>query len=377
MTALAEPPLDARWRARVESLQEAALPPDRVVVTCAAAPGVAGLGRHLQEILDALERRGQPGTCISAVSRARADNDAASPPLLGLPGVRAALTPLGRLSPSWRVWKARMEFDAYAARRLPAGDHLLAFNGQALTQFRTARQRQYASVALVSGGVHVRRLARRHAVALRRYPLERSHTGHLPRRYLREYARADRIFVASRYSWESFAEEGIAEEVLSLFPLTPDPRFRPDPARQAPATFDVVYVGGLSVAKGVPLLIDAVRRLAHPDLRLVLVGGWASRGMRRFIQRSCAQDPRIRAAPGDPLAHLRRACLAVHPSYADGFSYGAAEALACGLPVIVSEDTGMKELIEPGRNGLILPTGEPAPLTEAIDAAYRGEILGD
>jgi glycosyltransferase involved in cell wall biosynthesis len=66
----------------------------------------------------------------------------------------------------------------------------------------------------------------------------------------------------------------------------------------------------------------------------------------------------------------------VHPSYEDGFAYAPAEALACGVPVLVTEDTGMKELLEDQRAGLVLPTGDLAALREAIDAAYRGEILG-
>ena len=35
----------------------------------------------------------------------------------------------------------------------------------------------------------------------------------------------------------------------------------------------------------------------------------------------------------------------------------------------------MKDLIDPGVNGLVLRTGDRVALTEAIDAAYRGEIL--
>jgi len=420
MTASAESPesveeleggsrsLGPRWRARIATAQEEVLPSGRVVVSCAASLGMAGLGRHMREIVDALDRSEQPNVCISRTApgnppTAGESPTARNPPTGGgslrrsrdspvawpyralrAPVIAPALAQLGRVSPTWRVWRARAEFDADAARQLPAADHLIAFNGQALAQFRAARRNHYKSVALVSGGVHVRRIARQHAAAHRDYPLERSHAKHVLKRYLLEYERADRIYVASRYTWESFAEEGIPESSLSLFPLTPDPRFTPgpaphvaDPVSRTQATFDIMYVGGLSVAKGVPLLIDAVRRLPHADLRLVLVGGWKSRGMRHFIEQACAEDPRISAAPGDPLPCLRAARLCVHPSYVDGFSYGAAEALACGVPVIVSEDTGMKDLIVPGRNGLILPTGDLSALTEAIEAAYRGEILDD
>ncbi|HWX44904.1 MAG TPA: glycosyltransferase [Solirubrobacteraceae bacterium] len=341
-------------------------------MSCAARPGVAGLGRHLQEIAGALDRRSQPHLCICASSDTR--------PTASSRGLRLRLAtvlgPLGRVSPAWRVWRSGAEFDAYATERLPQADHLIAFDHQALGQFRAARKRRYETVALVSGGVHVRRIARQHARAHRQYPIERSYGTHVARRYLLEYARANRIYVSSRYAWESFLEEGVREDALSLFPLTPALRFTPAPT-SASGAFEIVYVGGLSVAKGVPLLVDAVRRLPQAaDMRLVLVGGCKSPGMRRFIERACADDPRISAAPGDPLPHLRSARLCVHPSYADGFSYGAAEALACGVPVIASEDTGMKDLIAPGHNGLILPTGDLGSLTESIEAAYRGEILG-
>jgi glycosyltransferase involved in cell wall biosynthesis len=306
-----------------------------------------------------------------------------------------ALAPAARVSPGWRLWRERVEFDHRVARTLPRADHLIAFNRQALGQFQAAGRAGYSSVGLMTGSPHVRRVARQHARALRQYPLERSFGTLVLRRHLAEYERAERIYVASRYTWESFVEHGVPEERLAFFPLTPDPRYRPADvppsetsldsvhAVTAPcgvpprpgATFDVVYVGSLSVAKGVPLLIDAVRRLPCPDLRLVLVGSWKSRGVRRFIEAARTADARIEVCPGDPLPHLQRARLCVHPTFEDGFAYAPAEALACGVPVLVSEDTGMQELIEPARTGLVLPTDEVDALSEAIAAVYRGEIL--
>ena len=91
--------------------------------------------------------------------------------------------------------------------------------------------------------------------------------------------------------------------------------------------------------------------------------------MRRFVQSALrASIPASSVRPGDPLPHLRRARLCVHPAYEDGFGYAPAEALAAGVPVIVSEDTGMKELIDSPRSGpASLPTGDLDALTEAID----------
>jgi glycosyltransferase involved in cell wall biosynthesis len=358
-------------RMRPSGAEQVSLPAGRVVVSCSAPFGVGGLGRHLKEVVDELERRGQPTHCISA------DTDDPSPA-----GERAAIRPIDYatllarlplpLGPGLRTRASMIEFDARAARALPAADHLIAFNGQALTQFAAAARANYSSRSLVSANSHLRHVARQHAKARRQYPIERSWTTHLVRRNVAEYAQADRIYVASQYTRQSFLDEGFPDELLESFPFRPDPRYHAeDPARVA-ETFNVVYVGSLSVVKGVPLLVDAVRRLPHADIRLILVGGWATRGVRRFIQTACSEDPRIASQPGDPLAQLQAASLCVHPSYEDGFAYAPAEALACGVPVIVSEDTGMKELLAPG-DGLVLRTGDLDALTEAIDAAYRGE----
>lgn len=387
MTASTEPsveadqgggPLGASWREATLAAQEAALPSGRVVVSCSAALGTGGLGRHLREIVAALQRAEQPTVCISGSTRA-------APPPDSRRVLRARLAAFGAsrmlarsplpLTPGVRTRAFMTDFDAYAARRLPAAEHLVAFNGQALTQFAVARRAGYRSLALVSANSHMRQVAAQHAKAHRRYPLEGSWTAHLVKRNLAEYGRADRIYVASRYVRESFLQEGFSPELLSALPLTPDPRYREEGPRTGSDRFDIVYVGSLAVHKGVPLLIDAVRRLPQADVRLTLVGGWGTRGMRRFVQSACAGDRRIVVSPGDPLPHLRAASLCVHPAYEDGFAYAPAEALACGVPVLVSEDTGMKDLIDTPRRGLVLPTGDLDVLTEAIEAAYRGEAF--
>jgi glycosyltransferase involved in cell wall biosynthesis len=221
----------------------------------------------------------------------------------------------------------------------------------------------------------MRQVIRQHERAYREYPVERPWSTHLLSRNLAEYGRADGIYVSSDYVRQSFAEEGLAEDRMRFFPLTPDPRFQPAGEPQRSSTFNVLYSGSLVVHKGVPLLIDAFRRLAHDDLRLMLLGGWKTAQMRRHIERARAEDHRITAGPGDALRQLHDSSLCVHPAYEDGFAYAPAEALACGVPVIVSEDTGMKELIRSDRAGLVLPTGDADALAQAIDAAYRGEVL--
>ncbi len=363
-------PFDGQWRARAALEQEAVVPSGEVAVSCSAPIGRGGLGRHLEEMLGALERRNGTCECICEEQAAPALRGERSASVLA-----RAMRPPGRVFPAWRMWRASVEFDRYATRRLPREGHLIGFNGTSAAQFRAAQRAALASLSLVSANPHYRKVIRQHARAFRQYPLERPWSTLLARRNLSEYARAERIYVASEYVRASFLEEGVPETSLARFPLTPHPRFTPSPEPNGSATFDVLYMGALTVDKGVPLLIDAFRRLAHPDMRLVLVGGWTTRSMRRHVEAARAADARIVVAPGDPLGRLRAARLYVHPSYLDGFGYAPAEALACGLPLIVSEDTGMKEVIDTGRTGLIVPTGDALALSEAIDSAYRGEVL--
>ncbi len=372
------------WREQAWRGQEEALPGGSVVLTCSAQLGEGGLGRHAQEIADALARCGRQPVCICGADPARPAVGRSRRLLRRALNAPLALPPL-HLAAAQRALRYSRQFDAYAAGALPAADHLIAFNGTALQQVRAARRVGGTtgavrsgcdmSTALVSATSHFRLLARQHALAQRQYPLEESWATRLLERNLSEYAHVDRIYVSSDYTRDSFLAEGVGEEVLARLPLTPDPRFEPALAADAgSSTFDIVFCGTLSVVKGVPLLIDAVRALPHADLRLFLVGGWKSRGMRRFVERACAADRRIWAGHGDPLPRLRGARLYVHPTYNDGFGYAPAEALACGVPVIVSEDTGMKDLVDPGRSGTIVATGDLRALTEAIDAAYRGEL---
>jgi glycosyltransferase involved in cell wall biosynthesis len=76
-------------------------------------------------------------------------------------------------------------------------------------------------------------------------------------------------------------------------------------------------------------------------------------------------------APGDPVPSYRSADLFVFPSLEDGFGYVVAEAMACGLPVIVTDACGAAEWVTPDA-GWIVPARSTEALANALDAA-RGQ----
>jgi glycosyltransferase involved in cell wall biosynthesis len=240
---------------------------------------------------------------------------------------------------------------------------------------RTFRRIDAGRLEVVSPTAHVDLLTERYLAGYARHPIERPWlNGALRRKILLEYELAEVIHVSSEYAWHSFAERGVSEDKLRLSTLRVHPRFCF--VERAPAgddVFRVVYVGSLSVTKGLPVLLDAFARFRGPAA-LTLVGGWGSRAMRRFVERACAADARIQVSPGDPLPHLRRADLLVHPSLSEGLGFAPLEALACGVPVVVTEDTGMKEYLRDGCCGYVVPTGDPAAILDRLERLRCGDL---
>jgi len=337
---------------------------------CSAPPGTGGLGRHFAELLAELQGRADLACYYSTglASDAGAHGEVVSAALATAVG---RFTPV-RLSPSARTFVGSVLFDRGVAAKLIPSDGHIGFAGQSLRTLERARELGCRRLELVSPTCHVDTVARQYAKALERYPVESTWLGdRLRLRTRREYALADSIHVASDYVRDSFLEAGFAEEKLRRVELTVDPRFQPPPTRPDDGVFRVVYVGGLTVAKGVPVLLEAFSRLSDPKAELTLVGGYGTRGMRRYLADAVRRDPRVRIGRGDPLPYLHRADAYVQPSFQDGFGYGPMEALACGLPVIVTADTGMKEYVRESQNGYVVPTGDVDAIAERLIALHE------
>lgn len=355
-------PVVAQWVLQAQAVQRRVFEGRKVGVSFPSAPGNGGLGRHQEEIVAAITRE----NLVTVITP-----EVAELPLTALTSLNRlcravnAIPPV-RFSASLRHRSVCTLYDLAAAREVVAADELVLAGFSALHQIRKAH-RNDMTVSLVAATSHPSQVRDRHALAYRQYPIERPWgTRADSRRALKEISEADRILVSTPYVRDSFIEAGIAASKLELFPLTPHPRFVAEPVKPRSATFDIVYAGALTVEKGTPLLVDAFRAVAGNDLRLKLVGGWGGRGMRQFLEQAMADDRRIEVTPGDPLPAFRSASLAVHPSYQDGCAYSVLEALACKVPVIVSEDTGAKERVCPGVDGWIVPTGSREALVEAI-----------
>jgi glycosyltransferase involved in cell wall biosynthesis len=262
-----------------------------------------------------------------------------------------------------------------AGRLSPPLGSLMGFAGKSLRTFRKAARLGADCLELVAPNSHVQNVSRLHARAAADSGLSDSWLNQAQiRKTLREYALADRIYVHSEYVRQSFLDAGIPAAKLVRTVLHPDPRFVPPQRRPEDDAFRIVYVGRVEMTKGIALLLEAFDRLTVSNMELRIVGGWSTRRVRRRLQSRIAQDPRITVQPGDPLPVLQKADVFVHPSYEDGFGYAPMEALACGMPVVVTEDTGMKEYVREGVNGFVVPTGSVDAIVAALENLIRSPL---
>lgn len=343
-------------------------------LSCGAGYDSGGLGRHFAQLV---EEARAGGDLVAYFSPSPQANDTAGrrvDPRMARPA--RTYTPI-RFSAGWRTYVGDELFDRSVARSIKQAERHVGFSGQTLRTFTAVNA---DVLELVSPTAHVDRLRERYRDAFRAYPVEQPWLNEAGRRKaIAEYRRADVIQVASDYARESFLEAGVSPEKLRRIHLSIPERYRPFAGERDDESFRILYVGALTVTKGVPVLLEAFRRLTG-DVELVLVGGWASRGMRRSVQGILAADERVRVTAGDPLAELGKADVLVHPSFSDGFGYAPMEALACGVPVIVTEDTGMKEHIRDGIDGWVVPTGSVDDLRDRLEHLHarpsRETVIG-
>jgi len=341
-----------------------------VVIACAAPFGVGGMGRHLEELVEFCRARGWETSWFATNLKGGPEGGEAIRVrwiewLKRLPPVR--------FSAAWQGFLEAVAFDRAVAARFQNGHTFIGFSGQCLASIGAARRLNFKRVNVATATAHVNFAVAQAKAAFAYAPVESlGNIGAQHRRLLREYALADQIVYATEYVRKSFVDAGVSAEKLTRFELSPHSRFRPNASlRKDDGKFRIVAVGSLNLAKGTAVLLDAFARFDLGEAELTLVGGSGTRQMRRFLRDRVARDSRIRISPGDPLAHLQAANVCVHAAFQDGFAYAPMEAIACGVPVIVTDQTGMKEYVREGVNGFVVPAGNPGAIVEALQKVMR------
>lgn len=169
-------------------------------------------------------------------------------------------------------------------------------------------------------------------------------------------------------------------------PYLPEVRQEADKIRK-PDTLTFVFIGRLVGDKGINELIDAFARLnkEFPHTRLILVGRHEPEldPLKPEMTAEIDRNPSIMAVgqQSDVRPWLAASDVFAFPSYREGFPNVVIEAGAMGLPSIVTDINGSREIIIEGRNGTIIPSRNSDALYQAMkemtDSEWRSKMASE
>src|SRR4051812_32120680 len=291
-------------------------------------------------------------------------------PLVGLATYASARTMSTFTAESFR-FRLLPWFDRWVRKQLEPGDHVFSSYGYVNDSFQFVR-RHGGRTFVDAGNSHMENFWEILSEDHRRWKCSDPPVS----RFWYERSRAmlaetDYVLSPSSYVTQSFLARGFKPEQIlrNIYPLNLS-LFRPAPGprpRDRPLT--IINTGALSLRKGTPYMLEAFRLVhqQHPSVRMLL-----TRSVRNDVQEvlSRYRDLPIEWSPGLPheqlAERLRSADVFVLPSLEEGLVRTALEAMACGLQVVLTPNTGASDFVEPGISGEIVPIRDPKATAEAV-----------
>jgi glycosyltransferase involved in cell wall biosynthesis len=319
---------------------------------------------------------------VSGISPSRFAHVGIAPELLHLALRRSRST---IASASWMMYLSKDRFDTSTARLLrrrslknrPAV--ALGVYGSSQHLFEQARQYGIPTVLhFVNSHPEV------HNQLLNRFAnLPRGHHEMVPAwveaRVNRELALADRILVPSDFVAAQLRERKVQDARIVVLPYGADiSRFAPNTHASADFSSDswplrALFVGQISYRKGIPTLLEAARG-AQTSIEFRMIGPVVSAELLRKL------PPNVRylgSLDRDQIpGWMAQSDVLILPSYEDAYPLVVLEAMASGLPVIVTSNVGTAKFIEEGHTGYVIPPGRADALLQALRLLTADRALG-
>ena len=196
-------------------------------------------------------------------------------------------------------------------------------------------------------------------------PFRRFHSREVARR-VREYETADAILCPSDFVRQTFEDEGIPAARIFTVPYGMSLPTAPPPLELSDGTFRVLYVGQISVRKGLRYLFEAFTQLRHPKKELWIVGPMTRQtGIHNIAVPAGTRF--LGVLKGDALAQAyQSSTVFVLPTVEDGLGLVLGEAMSFGLPLIATAHSGGANLFRDGEEGFIVPIRASGAIAERL-----------
>ncbi len=286
-----------------------------------------------------------------------------------------------KYAPAWLRPSSRALFlwqdhglDRWVARHLEPCDFIHAMPGQALRTFRAARRAGIRTVLNHATGP-VREWVRIMEPEYERIGERLTDVCPYDAAYFEredeEYLLADFHAVASTVVRDQLIHLGIPARQIVVIPYGADtgPRvFRRGGNDAPPREFRILFAGQIGIRKGLRTLLDALTLCGSPEWRVDFVGAKLPESAHDLAAYKGPVPLHFHGTKSQEqlAAMMRESSVLVLPSLEEGFGLVVPQALNCGLPCIVSDRIGGKDLIRPGENGAIFPATDAAALADEL-----------
>lgn len=269
-------------------------------------------------------------------------------------------------------------FDEWTARVIPHCDVFIGISGAGLKTGQLVQSRGGHYIC-DRGSTHIRYQDELVTEELQRWGWTRRSCD--PRDIAREekqYEVADLITVPSSHSRRTYIKLGVAADKVRTIPYGMSLTDFFQDGVPPTDTFEVLFVGAVGLHKGVPYLLQAFAKVKHPRKRLRVVGHMLE-NLRAVLPGLPQKD--VEFTGRMPRAAVRKAMSTSHvmvlPSIDEGLALVQGEALACGCPVIATENTGAEDLFTDGVEGFILPIRDVDGMAERMQQLADDPALRD
>ncbi|MBD2292500.1 glycosyltransferase family 4 protein [Anabaena sphaerica FACHB-251] len=353
----------------------------KITLTCNTGLGTGGQGVCLENAALGLNKLGDLTVFCSGLTVPKTDFTVY--PVGNSPWSKRLLsTPILRRRNDWAVLLSDLYFDHQVSEKLKSYpcDLIMGVAGQTNLAFKAAKaQGAKAWLYCLNNYLPFMQQQIQQELDFLSDPTVATMNPKMLKRFAEECQQADLIIVLSEVAKQTFIQAGLApEKVKVVTPFVDTQKFHPTVKNDQ--VFRVLYVGTIEPRKGIPYLFQAFLQADIPNSELLIVGGASTRGLRQFMTETLNKHTNIKQefwnfSQDDPTEVFGKSSVLVLPSVEDGFGLVALEAMACGLPVIVTSNCGVADVVNHGINGFIAPPRDVKTMANQLRFLAENESI--
>jgi glycosyltransferase involved in cell wall biosynthesis len=182
---------------------------------------------------------------------------------------------------------------------------------------------------------------------------------------------ATKIICTSKFTYNSLARNGIDESKIITVPYGVDSNLFYVDGKKSADEFNLLFVGQSSERKGLDRLIDSWIKLNLSNATLTLIGGDIK--YNKQVNSTCCIKSLGRVSDSELRKQMSQSDALILPSIAEGFGLVILQSLACGTPVIATENSALPDIVASSGIGKIIPMESIINLPDYIIWAYNNK----